>query len=80
MKKILLLNFLEYIVFLNRLANLPDKKKLEVLYNRYNVGWSHDKEQLESGNSGIPHTVGQIYGLVMLCQNLNCVIKWFRSA
>ncbi|XP_073271911.1 uncharacterized protein [Primulina huaijiensis] len=31
------------------LANLPDTKKLEVPYNRYNIGWSHDKEQLESG-------------------------------
>ncbi|XP_075502066.1 uncharacterized protein LOC142540070 isoform X2 [Primulina tabacum] len=99
MKKILLLNFLEYIVFLNRLANLPDTKKLEVPYYRYNIGRSHDKEQLESGkpdmmkgsyyanpifdvptmnyhmSNGIPRTVGQIYGLVMLCQNLNCVTR-----
>ncbi|XP_073145404.1 uncharacterized protein [Henckelia pumila] len=34
-----------------RLANLPDevKNKLEDPYSRYNIGWSHGKEQLESG-------------------------------
>ncbi|XP_073018259.1 uncharacterized protein [Primulina eburnea] len=34
-----------------RLANLPDevKNKLEDPRSRYNIGWSHGKEQLESG-------------------------------
>ncbi|GMH20527.1 hypothetical protein Nepgr_022368 [Nepenthes gracilis] len=35
-----------------RLANLPEeeKKKLEDPTSRYNFGWSHGKEKLESGN------------------------------
>lgn len=39
----------------SRLAKLPEdvKKELEDPHSRYNFGWSHGKEKLESGKPGI---------------------------
>uniref|UniRef100_A0A6N2N4R8 Isopenicillin N synthase-like Fe(2+) 2OG dioxygenase domain-containing protein n=1 Tax=Salix viminalis TaxID=40686 RepID=A0A6N2N4R8_SALVM len=53
------------------LANLPQKVKdeLEDPHSRYNFGWSHGKEKLESGKPGIRLIVLQTYGLTVLCQN-----------
>ncbi|XP_047254210.1 uncharacterized protein LOC107845972 isoform X3 [Capsicum annuum] len=46
-----LLHFGPRCLFVKRLANLPEdvKKELEDPSSRYNFGWSHGKEKLESG-------------------------------
>ncbi|KAG5012390.1 hypothetical protein JHK86_024651 [Glycine max] len=56
------------------LANLPKevKEDLEDPHSRYNFGWSHGKEKLESGKPGIHHIADQTYGLETFYQNL----KW----
>ncbi|CAI0543159.1 unnamed protein product [Linum tenue] len=58
-----------------RLASLPEemKKELEDPSTRYNFGWSHGKEKLESGKPDILHIVDLIYGQIMLCPNWKLV-------
>ncbi|XP_019176993.1 PREDICTED: uncharacterized protein LOC109172278 isoform X2 [Ipomoea nil] len=55
-----------------RLANLPEsvKQELEDPHRRYNFGWSHGKEKLESGKPDVHHIADEIYGPIALCQNL----------
>ncbi|CAN1331293.1 hypothetical protein LINPERPRIM_LOCUS35269 [Linum perenne] len=64
------------VMCVTRLASLPEeiKKELEDPSTRYNFGWSHGKEKLESGKTDIHHIVDLIYGPRVRCLNWKLVL------